>query len=523
MAGAPLTEFLRHLRRASAQCKVGELTDAELLEQFVTCHEEAAFTALVQRHGPMVLSVCRQFLQDPHDVEDAFQATFLVLVRKAASIQKRAALGSWLYGVAYRTAVRARATAARRRAHEKQGSAMATAPPSHEEIDREWRSILHEEIQRLPEKYRSPLVLCYFQGKTNEEAARQLACPLGTIKGRLTRARQLLHARLTRRGLALSTGFLVTTLAQTLAPAAVPVVLREATVRAALLVAAGQAVTAGVVSAPVAALTNGVLRTMFLTKLTVACTVLLGLGIAGTSAGRFTYHLLAEPNEVQSETLPDPVAQAAEEPKKDTAKNADAADRKRIADDLEKLALALHEHHDVHGQFPPAAVIARDGRPLLSWRVLLLPYLGEEELFKEFKLDEPWDSVHNKKLLARMPKVYAPVRPQGKDPHTTVYLVLNGPGTIFEGVRACRIADITDGTSNTILIVEAAEAVPWTQPADLPYDAKKPLPKLGGTFPDGFFSVFADGAAHFLKKNPKEEVLRALISRNGEEVIPSDF
>jgi prepilin-type processing-associated H-X9-DG protein len=198
----------------------------------------------------------------------------------------------------------------------------------------------------------------------------------------------------------------------------------------------------------------------------------------------------------------------------------EAADLLRSVNNLKSLALAMHNFHDANGHFPPAAVYNRAGKPLLSWRVLLLPYLDEEKLFREFKLDEPWDSPHNKKLVSRMPAVFAAPRGKGKESRSTVYQVFNGPNTIFQGPRPGRIADITDGTANTILIVEAAEPVPWTKPADLPYAPKKPLPKVGGLFKKGFNAAFADGSVHFIKYNIDEKVMRLLITCNDGQVIP---
>src|SRR5262245_49406667 len=209
------------------------LTDSQLLERFVRRRDEAAFAALVARHGPMVLAVCRHLLPSAHDVEDAFQATFLVLVRRAADIQRRELLGNWLYGVAHRVATRARTQAAQRRTHGGQGIDMVAAA-ADEGPGQDVQPVLHEEINRLAAKYRTPVVLCYLQGKTNEEAAQELGCPVGTVKGRLARARDLLRARLTRRGLALSTGLVAAALGQNTAPAAVPVLLGDATVRAAM-------------------------------------------------------------------------------------------------------------------------------------------------------------------------------------------------------------------------------------------------------------------------------------------------
>src|SRR5262245_50327437 len=200
MSSGQLGAVLRQLRRMAASRGGGGHTDALLLEGFLRRREEDAFTALVRRHGPMVLSVCRQVLRDRHDAEDAFQATFLVLVRRAGSIHQPERLGNWLYGVAYRVAARARAVAARRHQRERDGVDLQAPAPAGDAGGNDLRPILHEELDRLPEKYRVPVVLCYLEGLTNEEAARQLAWPVGTVKGRLARARDVLRGRLARRG-----------------------------------------------------------------------------------------------------------------------------------------------------------------------------------------------------------------------------------------------------------------------------------------------------------------------------------
>lgn len=180
----------------------GEVSDQQLLELFATQKDEAAFAALVHRHGPLVLAVCRRVLGPGPDVEDAFQATFLVLVQKAARLRRPELLANWLYGVAYRIARKLRTTAETRRRHEarKLHPVFTLTEPGAEEL----RPILDEELHRLPEKYRVAVVLCYLQGKTNEEAAQQLHWPTGTVKGRLARARDLLRSRLVRRGVTLS-------------------------------------------------------------------------------------------------------------------------------------------------------------------------------------------------------------------------------------------------------------------------------------------------------------------------------
>src|SRR5262245_148048 len=179
---------------------------------------------------------------------------------------------------------------------------------------------------------------------------------------------------------------------------------------------------------------------------------------------------------------------------------------------LRKVTLAFFQYLEDYKTFPPAALVAKDGRVLLSWRVLILPYIGETKLFREFHLEEPWDSPHNKKLLPKMPRLYAPVRGKAEPGHTCLQ-VFTGPGTVFEGAKVCRIRDIADGTSNTILMVEAAEPVPWTKPADLPYHAKKPLPKLGFAFPKIFLFSTADGSSYVGKRDFDERVMRLAITR----------
>lgn len=214
----------------------------------------------------------------------------------------------------------------------------------------------------------------------------------------------------------------------------------------------------------------------------------------------------------------------------------DAANRLQSANNLKQIGLALHNYHDTYGSFPPAVVYSRDGKPLYSWRVVILPFLGEDRLHKQFKLDEPWDSPNNKPLLAQMPLVYADpsellATPSGPmshanrgspgPPYATHYLVLTGGGAMFDvgpNSRPRRFAEIQDGTSRTIMGVEAAKAVPWTQPEELPYDPNGPLPELGLNKPT-FNVLMADGSVRPLPKAIDERTLRALITYNGGEMV----
>jgi hypothetical protein len=204
-------------------------------------------------------------------------------------------------------------------------------------------------------------------------------------------------------------------------------------------------------------------------------------------------------------------------------KKEDPAQEERLqaesSNNLKQIGLALHSYHDVHGGFPAPAIYGKGLKPLLSWRVAILPYLEQQELYKQFKLDEPWDSPHNKKLLAKMPEVYAPVRGPSKVKGGTYYQVFVGDGAGFEPGKSLRIPSFTDGTSNTILVVEAGQPVPWTKPDDLPYDPNKALPKLGGQFRGHFHALLADGSVHLLSRNANEQTLRGAITRNGGEVI----
>ncbi len=244
--------------RTLAQHASIQLTDGQLLDRYVTTHDAAAFEALVRRHGPMVLGVCRRILPNSHDAEDAFQATFLVLVSKAPTITPRDAVGGWLYGVAYRAAQKIRVAAARRRSKEVQMAPMPEPTTRAEGLWHDVRPLLDHELALLPQKYRLPIVLCDLEGQTRKEAARQLGWPEGTVAGRLASARKMLAKRLARHGLPLTAGALAVVLSENGTQAAVPMTLLTATVRAA---------TGGVVGTGIASVAGGIVRTMFVSNL----------------------------------------------------------------------------------------------------------------------------------------------------------------------------------------------------------------------------------------------------------------
>ena len=287
----------------------GDLADGQLLDHFLAHHDETAFEALVRRHGPMVMGVCRRVLRNSHDAEDAFQATFLVLVRKAASVVPREMVGNWLYGVAYRTALGAKTACARRRAKERE---MPRREALDEDIWSKLRPLLDHELSHLPDKYRVPIVLCDLESKSRKEAARQLGWSEGTLSGRLARARILLARRLSARGLTLSGGALAAALAGNTALASVPSGLLMSMVKAATLLASGSATAAAAVSVKVAVLMQGVLRAMVMTKVKTALVCLIAVGVMGGGIGAINYSPRAA---AQTQAIPPAPAPAkAQEP-----------------------------------------------------------------------------------------------------------------------------------------------------------------------------------------------------------------
>ncbi len=306
MRGVGHGSVLREFRTLFHLGVVGSLTDAQLLERFLEHQNgptaEAAFSALVDRHGPMVFAACRHLLGgDAHAAEDAFQAVFLILARKARSIRVNDSLAPWLHGVAHRVA--ARAGRDRRRRRDRDGLDAAAGVPSGDDGPesiagrRETRALIHEELRRLPARYRAPIVLCYLEARTHEEAARQLGWPVGTVRGRLSRARDLLRRRLARRGVALPAAGFAATLARDASATLVPPLLVNQTVQAALAAtsaAGGTAALAGLVSTTALSLADGAMRSMLLVKLKFAAAGVLALGATVSGTGMYVQSVGAD-------------------------------------------------------------------------------------------------------------------------------------------------------------------------------------------------------------------------------------
>jgi RNA polymerase sigma factor (sigma-70 family) len=610
MTSGQMGGVLHHLRKLSAE-HAGGRSDRDLLERFVRQRDEAAFAALVERHGPMVLGVCRRVLRDAHDAEDACQAVFLVLARKAGSIRHRESVGGWLHGVAYRVAANLKREIARRHARE----VLAVAEPQADSTEMAWhemRAVLDEELHRLPDRFRAPLLLCYLEGKTRDEAAQELGWSSGTLRGRLERGRELLRERLTRRGLALPVALLAALLTGRAVSAALPPALAGRIVRAGVLTAAGRS-PAALVSGQAAALAKGAIRAMCMTRLKIAAVVLVVGGLLGL---RMIAWLLSEsvavaqaPARTKPAFVPMPPPMEATPDASDREQSGDPAslarDEAQSQNNLKEILLAMHNYQDMMGHFPAPAIyegekdpwassafgpasgggspagpaaapggapaagppgaavptpagvpgmmpsggsggrrppnaggksgpgmmgasggamagaapVGKGGKALLSWRVTLLPLLNQDALYRQFHLNEPWDSPHNIKLLAQMPQVYAPPGGRAREPDATFYQVFVGPHAAFEKHRALGMADFTDGTSNTLMVVEAGSPVPWTKPEDLHFDPDEPLPELGGLFPGIFNAALADGSVHAFSKNADPNLLRAAITRDQGEVV----
>jgi RNA polymerase sigma factor (sigma-70 family) len=596
VADTRLTGLMRHLHAAPAPGSA----DREALAAFVARRDEAAFAIIVQRHGPMVLRACRRVLHHTQDAEDAFQATFLVLARKAGTVGRAESLASWLHGVAVRTALRAKRDAGRRRRREQQAPTGTGPDPIDALAWHDVQAILEVEIRRLPERYRAAFVLCHLEGRSRAEAAAELGLSENTLSSRLARARERLQSRLARRGVHLSAVLAAAALAGDATVSAVAPDFFTSTVRAGLQFAARQSVTG--VTDYALQLTKEALTTMAVARMKWAVGVFAvgGLLAVGTwGAGQGPGRGGGPP---PGDGSPRPTDPAAEKPAP-SLPDADYAQRQRSLKNLKAIGLALINYHDTFGHFP-TDVTDKAGKPLLSWRVEILPYVEADNLYKQFKRDEPWDSPHNLKLLSRMPDVFR-VAIDPKDATHTYYqrfaitgvtwgIVLDGgegasagaggppmpgvggppgpgsgspppmgggPGFGPPGPRGVgsapagpgapmgpglgsaagpptgigpppaappsdvprfprSITEVTDGTSNTIGVIEAGPPVPWSKPADIHYDRNKPLPPMTGPYANVRNVAMMDGGVQAFRPKLDETTWRHLIEPNDGNVVP---
>jgi RNA polymerase sigma factor (sigma-70 family) len=314
MANKSLNRALRHLCRLATVQSARELADHELLKRFIGEKDEAAFAVLVERHGRMILGVCRRALGSAHDAEDACQTTFLVLAQKASSIRKTTSLPSWLHGVASRVAANLKRERMRRCRRERESHRPPIPDPATEVSWREVQTVLDEELERLPERWRAPLILCHLQGRTRDEAAQQLGLSVPCLHGQLVRGRTALCKALTRRGIALSGALLATAVAEGVSRAALSPALVLDTAKAAVLLSGGRALNTGLVSTEILSLAQGVIRNMFLTKLKVGAAALLCAGLLLTALGSSLTSVGAEEQKkAPAQPFPGAARQASEE------------------------------------------------------------------------------------------------------------------------------------------------------------------------------------------------------------------
>jgi RNA polymerase sigma factor (sigma-70 family) len=382
-----MQKVIDHLRSVLIRKDGAGLTDGQLLSSFTATRDEAAFVALVRRHGRMVLGVCRRILRNEHDAEDAFQATFLVLARKAGSVQPREAVGNWLYGVAYRTALEARTVNARRRGREKLTGALPERAAGYREP--ELREVLDRELSRLPDKYRLPIVLCELEGRSRQAVARQLGLPEGTLSSRLATGRKMLAKRLTRYGPEISSAALGAVLAES-ATAAMPAGLAGFTAKAAIMVAVGP----GAVSAPVLALAEGVVKAMLIAKLKVAgALVFVVAAVVAAGVGGVGYRILAgeqdqpagqgQPQREAVRAAQSTPAQLAEtEARLKAEVSAAEADAARATATLQQLKAKLN---DLQRRREEDAAVQRNGQAMASLARRFRYRVPVEIGFSEFK------------------------------------------------------------------------------------------------------------------------------------------
>jgi RNA polymerase sigma factor (sigma-70 family) len=469
---------------------VSALGDGALVHRFLSEGNELAFQTLIERHGPMVRGVCNRLLSNTHDADDAFQATFLVLARKARQLRDPDRVGPWLYGVARRVASKAR-TRSQRHCLEPLVEVCA-----HDDTKAEWLDVMpivDDELGRLPAKQRDVLVLCLLNGASPQEAAVQMGCPVGTVKSRLARARDALRGRLETRGIAPAVALAIASSSDAFASPVSPALIHST-----LELLVGSTIAPGVLS-----LTRGALPNMMPRSILISSVVVGGLAIAGLGAA----------NWLGSSTAQEP-GNAAE------GRNGLAGERgqQTLTNNMKQILLAFHNYQDINGRFPATANYGADGLPKLSWRVALLPFLAENDLYNEFHQDEPWDSPHNYALLGKMPSVFQTPGSPGPAGHTRIQGFV-GKGAMFEGVEGISFREVPDGTSNTAMIAVARDAVPWTRPADLAFAEKAPLPALDERNPLGFELGMADGSVRALSARVDAKFLRSIITRAGGEVI----
>ncbi|WP_088258380.1 sigma-70 family RNA polymerase sigma factor [Fimbriiglobus ruber] len=529
----------RLLTSAAAVLTASDPTpDHVLLGRFVADADDVAFELLVRRHSDLVWKVCRGILrEDHHAAEDAFQATFLALARGSRSAGLTSGhdgtVGGWLFRVARHAALKARNRAAARPTYPLPGALPGRdSPPDESAAAGELAATVAEEVDRLAPRFRDPVLLCFYAGHTHSEAAARLGWPIGTVASRLARAKDRLRARLARRGVLFGVSASVILVPQSASAVHLGIV------RACVRTATGRAVA----SEPVRLLTEGVLAAMTTAKLkwTAAFVALLiGVASAGTvwavGGGSEPPTAAKAPDPPKTDTPP---AAARAEPDKKPAgpvlqKVAGPLERALSQRNLAAVARAIQAYHLDHG-YLPTDILGKNGKPLLSWRVAILPYMEQKALYRMFKLDEPWDSENNKKWASTLVKIYlAGVENRlDSDGYGLTYVKrFTGPNTLHIPGSQVDLRNIPDGRANTLLLAEVGDPVPWTKPTDPvvePADpAKDPItlktpPVWKGPYSNVVNVAFATGEAASLKTNLTaiDFIVPSLVLWNDGRVLP---
>lgn len=491
----------RHLLRFLFAAAPEGVPDADLLRRFAATHDESAFELLVRRHADLVWKVCRGVLRHDHDAEDAFQATFLALARRAETIRTPCAAG-WLQRVAVHAALKQKAKSARFSRVELPDRTVAAPDP-------ELAAIVHEELANLPEAFRLPVLLCDLEGHTHAEAAKQLGWPIGTVSGRLSRARERLRERLTRRGMA-------------------PVLVVGSLAASSGAIRAAVAVGVGTLPAPsgVLALTTEVLFTMQTAKRNLIGIVMaLMLGVAGGS----TLVAVGQVDTPAPVTKAAPPAQAKPAAPNKVERLAGPKERALSQRNLRALAQAIQAYHLDKGHLPTDILDAKTKKPLLSWRVAILPYIEQRNVHKLIKLDESWDSETNKQMgLVRIKLFSAGLDGRGDELPMTYVKRFTGANTLHRPGTDVDVSKTPDGRPMTLLVAEVGDPVPWMKPGDPvlePTDANNPFkPKAPVSWKGPYTNVvnvaFADGLAFSLKPDLPKEQVHSLIYWNDAMVLP---
>jgi RNA polymerase sigma factor (sigma-70 family) len=510
----------------SALLESDRTPDCELLRRFATTRDEVAFELLVRRHADLVWTISRSILRDDlHSAEDAFQVTFIALARHATALQKCGSLNAWLFRVTRHAALRVRKKQ-RSRACEPlpaSASSLVDQPEGSAEVS-ERASLVAEEVDRLPDRLRTPVILCFYRGLTHVEAALQLGWAVGTVASRIARAKDRLRGRLSKRGVVLASA--MTAVAGISGPVSAGTPLMRLCVQAAL--------DGSIIPSRLLTLFHEVIPAMrpvqrtwlFLAPIAAAVFAMGGVMALDEASQN------SAPKESNTGRTDDvhPVKGFTKPTRAEQPVNAGAKERALSQMNLARIAEAIKAYQVLNGHLP-TDFVSKDGKPLLSWRVAILPYIEQRNLYKLFKLDEPWDSQANKFAGSILVKLYMAGldTPNNADGYGLTYVKrFTGPSTLHIPGEKVDLSKSPENARKTLLVAEVGDPIPWTKPddpvitpaaKDKPFVPKTP-PVWRGPYKNVINAAFADGTALSLKPDLSSETLAALIYWNSGLAVP---